>query len=107
MPLKALNEERLWRSSIQRANYPVAVLKPQMHLPEINSLTGKPVHCDLHAAINESYAKYSENYWYGVALRNRLYRDSAAAAAAAAAEPAITRTNTPPAVSGVINRLAH
>ena len=96
----------MWRSAIQRANYPVAVLKPQMRLPEINSLTGKPVHCDLHKAINESYAKYSENYWYWVDIRKQLYRE-AAIASAASTEATITRTNTPPVVSGVINRLAH
>lgn len=105
MPTKPLNEERLWRSSIQRANYPKTVLKPQMRLPEINSLTGKPVFCDLHKAINESYAKYSANYWYRVAIRKELYRE--AAFASASTEPAAMITDRPPVVSGVINRLAH
>ena len=99
MPQRPLNQENLWQGAIQRAAYPKAVLKPQMRLPEINALTGKPTRSNLHETITESYAKYSENYWAGVAFRNRLYRDSAAAAT--------TITNTPPAVSGVISRLAH
>ncbi len=101
MPQRPFNEENLWQGAIQRAGYPKAVLKPQMRLPEINPLTGKPTRNNIHEAITESYAKYSENYWAGVAMRNRLYRDAAAAAAAT------TITNTPPAVSGVISRLAH
>lgn len=105
MQLKPFNEENLWRGSIQKACYPKAVLKPQMHLPEINALTGKPTRSNLHETINESYAKYSENYWAGVAFRKRLYRDSVVAAATT--KPAITTKDTPPVVSGVINRLAH
>lgn len=72
--MRPLNEESLWRSAIQRANYPKPVRKPQMWLPPVNSLTGKPVYCDLHKAMNESYAKYSEAYWAGVALRAKNYR---------------------------------
>jgi len=102
MQQRPLNQENLWQGAIQRAAYPKAVLKPQMHLPEINALTGKPTRSNLHETINESYAKYSENYWAGVAFRNRLYREATAAAASAT-----TIANTPPAVSGVISRLAH
>lgn len=71
-----------------------------MWLPPVNSLTGKPVYCDLNKAMNESYAKYSEAYWAGVALRAKKYR-------AATVSPIFSLTDTPPVVTGVINRLAH
>ena len=58
---KPLNEHLLWKGAIQRANYPKPVLKPNMILPEINTLTGRVMNQE---NINDlSYAIISKNYW--------------------------------------------
>jgi len=68
---KPFNEHLLWKGAIQRANYPKAVLKPNMILPEINTLTGKVMNQpNYHEMMNASYAVLSKTYW------DRVKRDA-------------------------------
>lgn len=66
----------LWTSTIERTQYPPPVAKPDMVLPEINTLVGghikrtQPLHDELAA----NYARMSAEYWYGVEQRKKAYR---------------------------------
>lgn len=72
---RPFNEHRLWKGQIQLANYPPPVWQPPMILPQVNSLTGKPISTiDIHTEMNRSYATYSQKYWQGVEQRKRAYR---------------------------------
>lgn len=67
---RAKNEHLLWKGAIQRSNYPRPILKPDMILPKINSLTGKVMNPpDIHSEMNASYAVFSKRYWAGVKSR--------------------------------------
>jgi hypothetical protein len=61
---KPRNVHLLWKGTIQRANYPKPEMKPDMILPEINTLTGKVMNQEnLHELMNASYAVMSKRYW--------------------------------------------
>jgi len=66
----------LWSSTMERAQYPPPVAKPDMVLPEINTVVGghikrsQPSHDELAAG----YARISAEYWYGVEQRKKAYR---------------------------------
>jgi hypothetical protein len=71
------NEDLLWKGKMQLANYPPPMLQPPMNLPQVNSLTGKPIFIlDINTELNRSYATYSQKYWQGVEHRKRLYREA-------------------------------
>ena len=74
----------LWSSAMERAGHfsaPPPVAKPDMILPEINTIVGghikraQPIHDELSA----SYARMSAAYWRGVEQRKRVYRERALA----------------------------
>jgi hypothetical protein len=66
----------LWSSTIERSQYPPPVAKPDMVLPEINTIVGghikrtQPIHDELAAG----YARISAEYWRGVEERKKEYR---------------------------------
>ena len=66
----------LWSSTMERAQYPPPVAKPDMVLPEINHVVGghikraQPIHDELAA----NYARMSAEYWHGVEVRKKEYR---------------------------------
>ena len=67
---RAKNEHLLWKGTIQRAKYPQPILKPDMILPKINSLTGKVMNQpDIHSEMNAMYARQSQKYWNGLKSR--------------------------------------
>ena len=76
MLTKPFNEEALWKSCIQKANYPVPKRQPEFVFPETNWLTGivKPTRPSLSEELAYNYSKYSESYWQGVKQRQREYR---------------------------------
>jgi hypothetical protein len=72
---KPLNEYLLWKGTIQRANYPKPIMKPDMILPKINGLTGKVMNQpNLHEMMNASYAVMSRAYWDRVKLNTARMR---------------------------------
>ena len=76
MHTKPFNESRLWKGTIQRANYTAASPKPPMDLPLINSLTGTLVknQGSISDDINKQFDMQSRSYWNQVNERKRLYR---------------------------------
>ena len=74
--------QSLWKSKIQRANYPPPLQQPPMILPNINRIVGghKPESPSIHDQLNASYARYSAAYWASVAARAQARKDAAAAA---------------------------
>ena len=83
---KPFKEHTLWKSSIQKAGYPVPVRKPAMNLLSLTYHGGqefilgaewtriKERYCDPDG-LPKSYAVYSRNYWAQVEERKRLYRN--------------------------------
>lgn len=76
MRTKALNDEFLWKGTIQRANYP-SIQQPPMVLPKINSLTGKPYPTNdtIHDEICRKTHEMSCQYWEGEKKRRHAYRE--------------------------------
>jgi hypothetical protein len=68
----------LWSSTMERAHYPEPVAKPDMVLPEINTLTGGHIRRtqSLHDELAASYARISAEYWRGVNERKKAYREA-------------------------------
>ena len=71
--MRPFNEEFLWKGTIQRANYPKPFVRPDMDLPKINSLTGKPYAAD-YEYIYKKTDETSRRYWEGVNKRKEIYR---------------------------------
>jgi len=65
---------RLWRSTIDRANYPPPLNQPPMVLPKINTIVGGHIEefPSIHDQLIASYAKYSANYWLSLRSRQKL-----------------------------------
>ena len=76
MRTKALNDEFLWKGTIQRANYPT-IQQPPMVLPKINSLTGipYPTKDTIHDEICRKTHEMSSQYWEGEKKRRQAYRE--------------------------------
>jgi len=77
MLTKPLNENILWKSSIQKACYAEPAIKqPMRGLTLINPLTGTIVHgqVNLSEEINMRWLLTSKIYWEGVNERKALYR---------------------------------
>jgi hypothetical protein len=76
MLTKPFNKELLWKSSIEKANYPKPVRKPPMDLDQVCSLTGYRTKemMNIYKKIDWSYKLYSKNYWEGVEIRKAVYR---------------------------------
>lgn len=73
-----LNKHLIWKSTIEKANYPQPVMKPPMVLPKINTIVGghkEPVP-SIHDQMNIDYQAYSTAYWQGVKMRQQLYRQN-------------------------------
>jgi len=72
---KPLNEHLLWKSKVQKSNYPAR--KPPMILPKICSLTGIPLKCpNVWDEITDNYNEYSKAYWKAVELRRIKLRQA-------------------------------
>jgi hypothetical protein len=79
MKTTPLNEHLLWKGKIQQANYPTPKLKKDMvGLIKINSLTGTIVHGQpsIEDELYQKTLNESKEYWKGVELRKKLYRES-------------------------------
>ena len=78
MPVqRPFNEHVLWQGKIQRANYPIPHEKPLMVLPKISSLGGiikDPSAPPIWEEMNQSYTKYSSNYWSRIKESHTKYR---------------------------------
>jgi len=74
MQQRPFNEHLLWKSCIERANYPPPVRKPNMILPRINTLIGGTYREELWEGITEDYAVYSRAYWERVKKGHEIYR---------------------------------
>ena len=76
MRTKALNEDFLWKGTIQRANYRT-MQQPPMDLPKINSLTGKPYPTNdrIHDELCHKTHEMSCQYWEGEKKRRQAYRE--------------------------------
>jgi len=76
MLTKPFNKDLLWKSSIERANYPKPVRKPPMDLDQVCSLTGYRTKemMNIYKKVDWSYKLYSKNYWEGVEIRKAVYR---------------------------------
>ena len=77
MLTKPFNEAFLWKGKIQRAHYPKPIPKPQMDLPGVNPLTGKPYPTNdtLHDEQCLSAHEISQNYWASERQRRHAYRE--------------------------------
>lgn len=73
-----LNKHRVWKSTIEQANYPTPTIKPPMILPKINPLVGghKEEVPSIHEQMIANYQKYSTAYWQGVKERQQVYRQN-------------------------------
>ena len=77
MLTKPLNENTLWKSTMQKAGYVKPTIKqPMRGLTLINPLTGTIVHgqVNLSEEINMRWLLTSKIYWEGVNERKALYR---------------------------------
>jgi hypothetical protein len=72
---RALNEEFLWKGTIQRANYR-RLEQPRMDLPKFNTLTGRSDNLNrtVFEGILEKSAQISRDYWAGARARREAYR---------------------------------
>jgi hypothetical protein len=72
---RPFNEDLLWKSKMQRSNFPAPVAKPPMELPEVNPIIGGTVYnSQIFEDMNKSYTAYSTEYWAGVRMRHAEYR---------------------------------
>ena len=74
MQQRPFNEHLLWKGSIQLANYPPPVQKPDMILPKINTLLGGTYPEDVWEQATQNYARYSRAYWQRVKRDHAIYR---------------------------------
>jgi len=78
MPLKALNEETLWKSKIQLPNYPKPLYKPSTYCKRyyltLNKDYNNMAKYYSHVELFKTYNNYSETYWKSVEKRKLEYR---------------------------------
>jgi len=82
---KPLNQDKLWRSKMQQANYPKPITKPDMNLLPLTYHNGEQIidgpeyerlkkeYCDLDLS-SKLFTSTSQAYWAGVEERKRRYR---------------------------------